>query len=231
MAKIFGSITLQDNQAVVLNNSANSFAISLKAPSALGSNLTINLPGSAGSSGQSLITDGSGNLSFAARVQGPGSAVDNAAVRFDGTTGSLVQSSSVSISDTGQVLAPELALSNSGFAISLVAPTLAASYSLTLPADDGASGQVLQTNGSGVLSWATPAAGISKAADTWETADGTTFVFAHGLGTSDVQVSVIDLSDDLVIQVQDIEITDSNTVTLTSSSAPGASGFRVVVLG
>jgi hypothetical protein len=34
---------------------------------------------------------------------------------------------------------------------------LAASYSLTLPVDDGTSGQYLQTDGSGVLSWATPA--------------------------------------------------------------------------
>lgn len=32
-------------------------------------------------------------------------------------------------------------------------------YTLTLPVDDGASGQVLTTNGSGVLSWSTPAAG------------------------------------------------------------------------
>lgn len=32
-------------------------------------------------------------------------------------------------------------------------PTLAANYTLTLPVDDGTTGQVLQTNGTGVLSW------------------------------------------------------------------------------
>lgn len=36
--------------------------------------------------------------------------------------------------------------------------TLAADYTLTLPPDDGASGQVLQTDGSGITSWTTPAA-------------------------------------------------------------------------
>ncbi len=37
--------------------------------------------------------------------------------------------------------------------ITLAAPALAASYTLTLPVDDGSSGQVLSTNGSGVTSW------------------------------------------------------------------------------
>jgi hypothetical protein len=42
--------------------------------------------------------------------------------------------------------------------ITLKAPlTIAASYTLTLPVDDGTSGQFLQTNGAGVLSWASGA--------------------------------------------------------------------------
>jgi hypothetical protein len=46
--------------------------------------------------------------------------------------------------------------------VSITAPSaLAASYSLVLPADDGASGQVLQTDGAGALSWVTPAGGGS----------------------------------------------------------------------
>ena len=36
------------------------------------------------------------------------------------------------------------------------APTLGNDVTLTLPADDGTADQVLQTNGSGVLNWATP---------------------------------------------------------------------------
>jgi len=37
--------------------------------------------------------------------------------------------------------------------ITVQAPTLAGSYSLTLPVDDGSSAQFMQTDGSGVLSW------------------------------------------------------------------------------
>lgn len=44
--------------------------------------------------------------------------------------------------------------SDNGNSISLAAPAaLAASYTLTLPPNDGSSGQFLSTNGSGVLSW------------------------------------------------------------------------------
>jgi len=39
-------------------------------------------------------------------------------------------------------------------AVTITVPALAAAYTLTLPADDGDSGEYLQTNGSGTLSWA-----------------------------------------------------------------------------
>lgn len=46
--------------------------------------------------------------------------------------------------------------SASSHSVALVAPgSLAADYTLTLPVDDGNSGQLLSTDGSGVLSWAT----------------------------------------------------------------------------
>jgi hypothetical protein len=43
--------------------------------------------------------------------------------------------------------------------VTIQAPTLAGSYTLTLPVDDGTTDQVLKTNGSGVLSWTTPSSG------------------------------------------------------------------------
>jgi hypothetical protein len=43
-----------------------------------------------------------------------------------------------------------------GSNITLQAPALAADVTLTLPVDDGDSGQVLQTDGSGALSWTAP---------------------------------------------------------------------------
>jgi hypothetical protein len=55
--------------------------------------------------------------------------------------------------------------------VSIQAPTLANPYILTLPTDDGNSGQFLQTNGSGVLTWA--AASASNPAYTSKTANYT----------------------------------------------------------
>ena len=46
--------------------------------------------------------------------------------------------------------------------IQIIGPSVSSSYTLTLPTTDGAFGQYLQTDGNGVLSWATPTAG-SKA--------------------------------------------------------------------
>jgi hypothetical protein len=46
---------------------------------------------------------------------------------------------------------------NGANTVTLQAPaTLADDYTLTLPVDDGTSGQLLQTDGSGVLTWASP---------------------------------------------------------------------------
>lgn len=55
----------------------------------------------------------------------------------------------------GLTLTAPLKLYDSGFYVSLASPTLAANWSLTLPSADGTSGQVLKTNGSGQLGWAT----------------------------------------------------------------------------
>lgn len=49
----------------------------------------------------------------------------------------------------------ELAVNGTDYAAIKAPASLAAPYTLTLPPDDGASGEVLRTDGSGVLSWAT----------------------------------------------------------------------------
>ena len=53
---------------------------------------------------------------------------------------------------------------NNSHGITIKGPphSAAASYTLTLPNDDGSSNQVLTTNGSGVLSWSTPSSGGSN---------------------------------------------------------------------
>jgi hypothetical protein len=66
---------------------------------------TFTLPTVDGTNGQILSTNGSGVLSFSSGggvgdVVGPASSTDNAIVRFDGTTGKLIQNSAVTVADT-----------------------------------------------------------------------------------------------------------------------------------
>ena len=139
-----------------------------------------------GTSGQVLTSGGSAaaptwtTISGTGDVVGPASSTDNAFARFDSTTGKLIQNSTgATLSDTGaavftgalDVLGNSTAGSNiklyedtdngSNY-VSFKAPdTIAANVTWTLPSADGTNTQVLQTNGSGVLSFAT-ASGSSQ---------------------------------------------------------------------
>jgi hypothetical protein len=107
-------------------------------------------------------------------VTGPASSTDNAFTRFDSTTGKLLQNSTgATLSDTGaavftgalDVLGNSTAGSNiklyedtdngTNYVAFKAPDTIAADVTWTLPAADGTSAQVLSTNGSGTLSWAT----------------------------------------------------------------------------
>jgi hypothetical protein len=69
-----------------------------------------------------------------------------------------------------------------GGAVNLAGPNTASTTTFTLPAADGTASQFLQTNGSGVLSFATPTAGaLVSANNTWtgtQTFSGTSSVLA-----------------------------------------------------
>ena len=79
--------------------------VALQAPGTIATSYTLTLPIDDGISGQALITDGVGVLawSFAGvgDVVGPASSTDNAIARFDGTTGEILQDSTVTIGDDG----------------------------------------------------------------------------------------------------------------------------------
>jgi hypothetical protein len=79
--------------------------VALQAPGTIATSYTLTLPVDDGTSGQALITDGSGVLSWSTAasgdVYGPASATDNAIARYDGTTGKIIQNSSVTIADDG----------------------------------------------------------------------------------------------------------------------------------
>ena len=80
-----------------------------------GPNLTgdLKIDGVSGSTGQTIVSDGAGGLTWGAgggggggSFNGPASSTDNAIARFDGTTGALAQNSLVTIADDGAISAP-----------------------------------------------------------------------------------------------------------------------------
>lgn len=86
-----------------------------------------------------------------------GELTDSANLTFNGTTLTANQVSSTQVDITAQ---GDLRLQDTagGEYVAIQAPgVLAASYTLTMPTTDGDANQVLTTDGSGVLSWTTPA--------------------------------------------------------------------------
>ena len=89
--------------------------------------------------------------------------------------------------------------------VTLKAPdTLAADYTLTLPANDGDDGQILTTNGSGVLSFSAPASSSFTISDNQGTPNtdsfstGGTLTFA---GTAGIKTTISDNSVGIVVDV------------------------------
>lgn len=99
-----------------------------------------------------------------------------------------------------------------------------------LPATYGSNSQVLTSDGSGGLSWTTPSgSGTVVSYNTvWITSDGSTKTVVHGLSSTSIEVSIQDQSDGSLLLVNSIIVTDSNTITLTSSEAPGTSWLVTV---
>ena len=84
-----GRLTAASNTAIAIANTA---------VSGLGNSATLNVGTTAGT-----VAAGNDSRFLGGDVVGPASATDNAVVRYDGTTGKLVQNSGVAIDDSGNV--------------------------------------------------------------------------------------------------------------------------------
>ncbi len=170
-------ITLNAQGDVRFADADSSNWVAFQGPATVATNVTWTLPSIDGTSGQVLSTNGSGTLSWAnassgtGDVVGPASSTDNAFARFDLTTGKLLQNSNATLSDAGApIFVGSVDISGtsaSGADIKLyedtdngtnyvafkAAASIASNVTWTLPAADGANGEVLSTDGSGTLSW------------------------------------------------------------------------------
>lgn len=160
---------------------SGSVATTIQGSSSTTANYTLTLPTSAGINGYVLMTNGSGILSWtphgatltigtglSGTSYNGGSAVTIAvdstvALRADthyiGTTSVALNRASANLALTGitSVAMP----SGSSTTTIQGSSSATASYTLTLPVSAGTNGQVLTTNGSGVLSWSTISGGGS----------------------------------------------------------------------
>ena len=146
-----GKITLAEASV----NGAHSIAI--QAPASLAASTTFTLPSADGTSAQVLQTNGSGTLSFVSLL------------------------TTAATTTVGAILELREGTNNGTNYVRIQAPaSLAANVTYTLPTADGTSGQVLSTNGSGTLSWATDASGGGASYSAVRTQSGTTYTLVLG---------------------------------------------------
>ena len=138
------------------NNGTN--GIRLQAPTNLATSPTFTLPSADGTSAQVLQTNGSGTLSFVSLL------------------------TTAATTTAGAILELREGTNNGTNYVRIQAPaSLAANVTYTLPTADGTSGQVLSTNGSGTLSWATDATGGGGSSySAVRTQSGTTYTLVLG---------------------------------------------------
>jgi hypothetical protein len=154
-----GTNTQLNNASALRFSNATTNYVAFKAPASLSANTTWTLPGTDGTSGQTIVTNGSGTLSWAAGGGGsPGGSTTqiqyNNAGAFGGASTFTYDGTNAQLGATGAL---RFADTDSSNYVAFKAPSVIGSnVTWTLPNTDGTANQTLITNGSGVLSWATP---------------------------------------------------------------------------
>lgn len=147
------------------------------------------------------------------------SVVDNTNIVLDPSGTGIVESTAHVQIRNGSSL--RLADNDSSTYVAIKSPaTLSATYTLTMPANDGDANQALTTDGSGNLSWTTSALTISN-----QTADSSTYYPAMTTATSGTTSSVNTSSSKLTFQPS------TGTLTSTLLSATGATITSATISG
>ena len=132
--------------------------VGFEAPATLGGDQIWVLPTADGSAGQLLKTDGSGNLGWATDATTDATKMPLAGGTFTGD---------ISL-DNQKDLRFEEATANGDHYVAFQAPaSIASNVTWTLPASDSSGSQVLQSNGSGTLTWASAGDATLAGSNSW----------------------------------------------------------------
>lgn len=168
--------------------------------------------GTSGNSWRNLFIDGTATIAslVATTADINGGTIDGTTVgASSASTGRFTQ---VNITGQGDL---RLEDTSGGEYVALQAPgTLAASYTLTLPVDDGTNGQALITDGFGNLSWSTAASG-----DVYGPSSATDNAVARFDGTTGkiIQNSAVTIGDDGATVIAANSTSDALRITQTGS--------------
>lgn len=199
----FGAQTVVSNGLELLSNG---FKSTLQGHSALSQDIIFKLPNISGSAGQILSSDGSNQLGWSNAGAGSVTSVSLSAPGEFGVSGSpITTTGTLTLTKANQA-------ANQVWAGPLSGPSAQPAFRSLTVAD-------------------LPASLVASETQTWITSDGTTKVVTHGLGTTNLDISIIDLADNSVIQVSSEVVSSSSQVILTSSEAPNASGWKIILIG
>jgi hypothetical protein len=143
------------------------------------------------------------------------------------TTGAVIVSGGVGIGKSVFV-GGSLALANGSQYFGFRAGASSGSYIWTLPIIEGTSGQVLTTNGSGVLSWATASGSGGTAIVSLNSLVATTQTFAVGTGGSSFNIS--SASSTHTFNIPNASVGEIGLVTTTAQTFAGVKSFNTSLL-
>ena len=158
---ITGDVTLNAQSDLRFADSDSSNWVAFQAPGTISSNVTWTLPSAdATSSGQVLSSNAAGTLSWVT----PSGSGDVTLAGNNAMTGANTFAGNTTLLNQADLRFGE-ATGNGSNWVALQAPaSIAADVTWTLPDADGTTGQVLSTNGTGTLSWATASGGSGSSA-------------------------------------------------------------------
>jgi len=201
-------------------------------PGVLRINNSFSLPDADGTPNQVLQTDGVGNVTWqtpasgGGDVTGPVSSTDNAIARFDLATGKVIQNSSVTIDDSGNLLSGSNITTTGTTTIS--GPTISATTTVVTPAlrvsTSPTAGYVLTSDAIGNATWAAPATGGGTVTSSLDFTRTTGTAKIADITANDIVLSVwvrfTQAFDDVSATVQIIENGVASAVVPASSLDP-----------